>query len=76
VGNVAVSSFLYPMRDIGIGELHGLWWEAKWDGGTCWAFATYHPAAVLRNASLGRVVREDLGKFKERMKDEHTDITG
>lgn len=72
VGSVAVSSW---WKDIGITEIRGGFWQAYWVNdkpengvkgeGWSWAFATYHPAAVLRNRGLETQTKEDIERFAE-----------
>lgn len=72
VGTVAVSSW---WKDIGITDIRGSWWQAYWQNnkpeemqngdGYSWALATYHPAAVLRNAGLESQTKLDIKYFAD-----------
>lgn len=72
VGTTAISSW---WKDIGVTELRGGFWQAYWKNdspekgdkgeGWSWAFATYHPAAVLRNRGLETQTKEDIERFAD-----------
>lgn len=71
VGKIAVNSW---WKDIGISEIRGGFWQAPWrEGGEngdkgdgfSWAFATWHPAAVLRNRGLEAQTLQDIERFAE-----------
>lgn len=62
VGGVAVSAWWGGVR---IGEIRGHWIRLPVaEGYTPWAFATWHPSAVLRNNELSAEWREDLAMFR------------
>lgn len=64
LGGVALNA-LCPQKTR-ISEARGYWWKLSWnDSGTtsAWAMATWHPAAVLRNISLGVEAQDDVDYF-------------
>lgn len=72
VGNTAVSSW-WP--NLSITEIRGQFWRCYWSDnnpnmaeqgdGWGWAFATWHPAAILRDRGLSYEWKEDLKLFSE-----------
>lgn len=61
LGATAVSAVLGP--EYRITRCHGLWFERK----GVWIIATYHPSALLRDASKKRDAWEDLKKVKTKL---------
>lgn len=69
LGATALQGLIDPQAKIGTSRGKWLEWEGRW------VMPTYHPAALLRNPSLKRVVWEDIkqvvGKYRELVDPSH-----
>lgn len=69
LGATALQGLIDPQAKIGVSRGKWLEWEGRW------VMPTYHPAALLRNPSLKRVVWEDIkqvvGKYRELVNPSH-----
>src|SRR5690606_32013568 len=63
LGATAVQALLNPHARIS--QVRGQWWE--WEGRPC--MPTYHPAALLRNPNLKKVVWEDFKQVIDRYRE-------
>lgn len=75
LGGVALNA-LCPQKTR-ISEAHGYWWKLSWHDSSrtfAWAMATWHPAAVLRNTSLGKEALEDVEHFVMVAREEMTPV--
>lgn len=62
VGGVALSAWWPSLR---ISDTRGIWWSMPlYDENEAWVLATWHPAAVLRNARLHLEMNKDITEFR------------
>lgn len=65
LGNVANWTLGRGEQTTPMGQLHGKWYEMRFDLQWVKILPTYHPSAVLRDRTLTRAWRDDLRAFAE-----------